>query len=396
MARKEYQRLELKVRESASGPEYYVRYRRKVLRMVDGKPEIVREQKQRGIGLVAKMSKRQAERERDKIKAEVNGEVYVFASQIPFKDFIELYRKNYLPQLAVPTQNTYDQWLRIYIEPAFNGKTLAQIRTLDIAAFLQGLTGLADTTKNSLRGVLASVWKRAAEWGYWQEISPVENAKVGRRIEHKRKRRIWTAEELDAILAAVRPDVKLIIETLTWTGMRISECLGLTPAAFNLERGIVVVMQRQCRGDVNRPKSDQGRRVLPLGNLVDSYRAVLAGKKPDELIFKDAEGRPYKDCELLANYLTPILKRLELKFEGAGWHTLRRLHLSWFSDQNVSDRDLMDQAGHADLETTRLYLVGRSIASREEALKAMQQGYERDKQARKIASSGLRLVKGRQ
>lgn len=357
MARREFQMPSVLTRTGKQGPEYYIRYRIKALRMVDGVPKMGKREKWLTFGLCKEMTKRQAERERDKVMREVNGQVYTIQAQIPFSDFVAHYLKQHLPELAVPTQRTYEQWIRKYILPFFDGKKLCDISVADVQMFLTGLSSMvAPQTRASIRGVLSSIWKRAIEWGYWKERSPVEFARLGKNAKAaKYEQAIPTPEELQRILLAVNDDVRLIIQTLVSTGMRISECLGLRWKNVDLERGYVRIEERQCRGDRGDCKSKKSRRVLPLGALVDTYRTIAGGHLPDDLVFSN-EGSPYVDCELLANYLTPILRRLGLKRPGMGWHTFRRFHATYIS-QELTAFETATQMGHADVATTQIYIL---------------------------------------
>lgn len=356
MARREFQDPSILVNHGKQGPEYYIRYRVKVVRMVDGKAKLSRREKWHVLGLCSAMTERQAKREKEKIMREVNGQVYSIQSHIPFRDFVRLYRERRLPELRTPTRKTYDQNLRIYIEPYFGDKKLCDIKPEEVHLFLSSLP-VAPLTRKTIRGVLSSIFNLAIAWGYWLEQSPVKLAflvkKMPGTLKHERK--IWTAEELQRILLAVRPDVNLIIRTLVWTGMRISECLGLRWKNVDLKRGLIKVVERQCRGDVDAPKSAKGRRLLVLGELADEYAALRGSAGDDDLVFSD-NGEPYVDCELLANYLSPLLAKMGLKFPRSGWHTIRRMHLSWFSEEGASAFEVRDQAGHSSIETTMLYI----------------------------------------
>jgi integrase len=372
MARREYQACELHTRLAKGGPVYYIRYREKELHLVEGRPVIVKTERQPTIGPVT-MGKRKAERARDEIKQKINRQVYAVQSQVPWDQFIQVYRQNHLPTLADTTQRTYDQWLRVYIEPAFGHRKLSEIGPLDIQAFLLALP-VAPTTRASIRGVLASVWQQAARWGYWQERNPMEGIRLGPRPP-ARERVIWTAEQIRRVLASVREDVGLICETLMWTGMRISECLALRPSAFRLDRGEVEIRERHSRGSTQGTKSEKGTRTLALGYLVDRYAVRLRGMPADAWVFTDINHpeRPYNDRELLVNALNPALRRLGLKAVGSGWHTFRRSLASWMNDSGSSPFDIRDQLGHASLDTTAIYI--QTGHRRGEVIRGMQEAF---------------------
>ncbi len=374
MARREFQDPGLLTREGKQGREYYLRYRVKELVFRGGAPTLVRKQKWHRIGLCAEMTRREAERERARILAEVNGQVYNIQSQMPVGEFIKLYRQAYLPTLAIPSQATYEQLLRSYIEPAFGQQRLCDVKVPEVQAFLTGLP-LAATTKATVRGVLASLWRCAKEWGYWTGPSPVGAIRrAAGQPRFKWEKVLLTPQQLAVLLDAVNPNVQLIIKTLVSTGMRISECLGLRWKNVDLAIGVVAVAERQCRGDVGRPKSETSRRALPLGRLVEDYRErVLAVQDaaPESLVFRKPDGGPYIDNELLANYLTPILKKLGFKRPGMGWHMFRRMHLTAFSQVGATDFEVMHQAGHSSLAVTKDYVLG-DIVRRQAATEKVQ------------------------
>ena len=372
MARREYQECRLQVREAKGGPVYYIRFREKQLQIVDGKPAIVRIERQPTIGPVS-MGVRRAERARDEIKRRVNHQVHAIQSHVPFEQFMTVYRRNHLPLLADTTQRTYDQWLRLYIEPAFHGRQMCDIGPLDVQAFLVGLP-VSPSTRASIRGILASVWTQAERWGYSTERNPVDGVRLGPR-QPTRAQAIWTPEQIRRILAAVREDVQLICETLMWSGMRISECLALRPSALQLERGTVEIRERHSRGSTQGTKSAKGVRTLPLGYLAERYAVRVRGLAPDAWVFPDAlhPERPYRDCELLANYLSPILRKLGLKHYRAGWHTFRRSLATWMNERGASAFDVRDQLGHASADTSSIYV--NTTGRRGEIIRALQEAF---------------------
>jgi hypothetical protein len=54
--------------------------------------------------------------------------------------------------------------------------------------------------------------------------------------------------------------------------------------------------------------------------------------------------------------LRPVAKKLGLYFEGFGWHTFRRTHLTVLSEEGATAFETRNQARHAKVETTMLYV----------------------------------------
>lgn len=367
MARREWQNPSVLERDGASGREYYIRYREKRLDIEDGKPVIRRVEKWRHLGYCAKMTKRQAEREKDRILREINQQVYTVQSQVPWPAFVAVFDQNHIAALAVPTQNNYRQQLRLHITPAFQGLRLSQIGPLEIQQLFTALeaSGLSHATRDTIRGVMAAAFRCAKKWRFIEGESPMEGVDIGGGPRRVRECRIPSVEDVERLMGLCAGDVPLLIETLVTTGMRISEASGLLAADLDFTRAVFCVTRRRCRGDVGQTKTEAGVRLLPMGGVLEAMRAHVADKAPTDSVFT-YNGLPIVDCALLDNYVTPRMRKLGIKFPGFGWHTFRRLHLSLMS-QRMSLFDLRRQAGHTSVRTTQLY-VADDVGRRAEAV----------------------------
>ena len=78
------------------------------------------------------------------------------------------------------------------------------------------------------------------------------------------------------VLARLNDLNLLVIETAFATGARISEILGLKWCHVDLKNGVIHIVQRNWRGDIDDPNSRTSRRPLTLGDLIDRYRAKAA------------------------------------------------------------------------------------------------------------------------
>ena len=371
MARREFQNPSVLERDSAHGREWYFRYRVKVLEMKDGRPMIRRVEKWQPLGLCSRMSKSQAEREKAKILREVNNQVYTIQSHIPWPSFVEIFEQNHIVSLARPTQENYRQQLRTHITPAFRDLKLYQIGPLEIQQLFRALeaASVARSTRNTIRGVLSAAFKCAKKWRFLETANPLTDIDVGGGPRRVRECRIPNLADVERLMAASDGDIPLLIETLYTTGMRISEAAGLRAADLDFERGFAAVQRRDCRGDVGDTKSEAGTRLLPLGNVLEALKAHVSAKRPTDRVFLYRES-PIVDNTLLANYLSPRMRKLGIKFPGFGWHTFRRLHITLMQQRGLTVFDLRRQAGHADVRTTQRYIAD-DVERRQEAVKTL-------------------------
>ena len=67
------------------------------------------------------------------------------------------------------------------------------------------------------------------------------------------------------VLARLEEPNLLVIETCIATGVRISEVLGLKWRNVNLDAGTIKIEQRVWHQELDRPKSENSRRVVGIG-----------------------------------------------------------------------------------------------------------------------------------
>jgi integrase len=155
-------------------------------------------------------------------------------------------------------------------------------------------------TMHGVRAIMSRVFYYAEGHGLWEEgrRSPASKAKLGKR-HHKYERRILSLDETARVLTRMEEPYKLIIETCIATGARISEVLGLKWKHVNFDAGTIKIEQRVWHQDIGRPKSEDSRRILGIGDLTDRYRtkADEDAATADSFVFQQrrALGKPLWD-----------------------------------------------------------------------------------------------------
>jgi integrase len=159
-------------------------------------------------------------------------------------------------------------------------------------------------------------------------------------------------------LARLKDPNLLIIETVIATGARISEVLGLKWRHIDLQNGIIHIVQRNWRGDIDKPKSKTSKRPLTLGHLVDRYhsKATASSARPDDWVFvrTDCSDRPLWDSGV-----RQALKRAAVAegcdFPGLGPHSFRRANITWRQEVGASSIEASKIAGHSTVRMTEEY-----------------------------------------
>ena len=369
MARREFQMPNV-LRYEGRQPYFYVRYRRKVL---VGKNQIKREEKWHKLGYCNEILKREAQRLRDEIMRDVNREVYTLQSQVRFRDFVTVYKEQHVVTLAPGPRQKYLSLLNNHIVPAFGKLRLCDIGTQEIQVLINSKAeaGLSWWTRNDLRGIISGIFTKAADWGYWNGPNPASRVSLGRK-KPKRQRRILTDIQIRLLFIEVPLFVRLMIETVVSTSMRISELLGLKWRCVDLDRGLIYIEERYYRGDTDEPKSDRSKRVLPLGYLTETFRQHRpADATADDYVFQK-DGEPLDDRAILRDHIRPAAKRLGFYFEGFGWHSFRRQNLTLIQEEGATVFEAQAQAGHSrPLMTSEYTIVG--LDRREQAVRRVQE-----------------------
>jgi len=315
-----------------------------------------------------RLTKKQAEVERDKFLTKINKPTVqekVADGLALFSKMVEKYRAAHVEAevaghflLAKPTREKYVIHLEQRIVPQWGGRRLCEINPDEVQ---QWLFQTCDSwhMMNDLRGIMSGVYTKAEEWGYWPEgrRNPMSRVKIGEKWT-VRPERILTEEQTVKVLARLSDPNLLIVETALATGARISEILGLSWQHVDLKDGIIHIVKRNWRGDIDDPKSKTSKRPLTLGNLVDRYRAKAAADKsqPDQWVFvrTDGSGLPLWDSGV-RQALKKAAAAEGCDFPGLGPHSFRRANITWRQEVGGSSIEASKIAGHSTVRMTEGY-----------------------------------------
>jgi integrase len=159
-----------------------------------------------------------------------------------------------------------------HLIPAFGRRRIAALTVDDVAELLQRLrrTGRSAKTSASALATLQSVMRFARRCG-WIVADPVERLEHDERPRPQRRRqRVLGRAEIERLLAACPQRDRLMLATVLFTGLRISEMLGLVWDDVDLAAGVIRVraqLSRAHRGAPAQrvpPKTPASVRDVPL------------------------------------------------------------------------------------------------------------------------------------
>jgi integrase len=164
-----------------------------------------------------------------------------------------------------------------HLLPALGRRQIASITVDDVAELLHRLRGKGCSAKTSASALatLESVMRFARRRG-WIVADPVERLEHDERPRPERRRqRVLGRAEIERLLAVCSRRDRLMVATVLYTGLRISEMLGRVWDDVDFDAGVIHVRAQLSRAHRGAP----ARRVPP-GWLTSGFGCPARGGRP--------------------------------------------------------------------------------------------------------------------
>jgi len=166
-------------------------------------------------------------------------------------------------------------------------------------------------------------------------------------------------DEIRAMLAHAEGQWRALVVTAVFTGLRASELRGLQWADVDLDAGELTVRQRADRwGSIGSPKSDAGKRSVPLApmvmNALKEWR-LACPRGAGDLVFPNGKGRAQQLANIHYRGLGPLQRAAgitEADKPKYGMHSLRHAAASLFIEQGFSPKRVQVLMGHSTIQMT--------------------------------------------
>ena len=303
--------------------------------------------------------------------------------RITFADFVDIYLDIKKSTLSPNTYVFYEMIIKTELLPRFGVMKLKEIRTYHVQQFIQYLAtekirndgvagGISASTVRRYTTVLRSILTLAYKLEY-TDIDAGHSKRIEFPKEALTELEVYTQEEIRDILAALEAEpihIRTLVELAIFTGMRRGEIVGLKWGDIDFENQKISVRRsiykpKGKKACEKEPKSKYGIRTISipekLCKTLVAYRAQQdrhisflgdAWKKLD-YVFTEEDGN-VMNPQTPTRQFSKFLKRhniRHLKFHGLR-HTSATLLLANGCDiKTVSTR-----LGHADLDTTNIYV----------------------------------------
>lgn len=237
-----------------------------------------------------------------------------------FAEFAETWFKEKRPEWRRSYANTIRITLDKYLKPEFGEHAVSAIKKPDILAFRATLpdqpgisegSNLSHARINKIMQPLRMIIEEAADRykfdSPWTKITPLRQPKT--QVDP------FNINEVNLILAGVRPEMRTYYLTRFLTAMRSSEIDGLQWKYVDFERRQILVREALVQGKMEATKTDGSSRTIDMSKPV--YDALLAHRavssRISDYVFCMSTGNPLINRNVTGRIWYPTLDRLGLR-----------------------------------------------------------------------------------
>jgi integrase len=303
----------------------------------------------------ARRIKRESETDRDRGELQERSTVTLLRY---LDEWVERYRGQGRRGFRENTREEYRRLIANYAHRYFPGNLkLTDMSTYMLARYLDWLADEEEQGKRLGDRTIANATMplRAALATAKREGLIRHNPAQGLALPHREQMpeeevKVFSREQLAAVLAMAPERHRLFFELLASTGLRISEAIALQRLHLQLESGEPEVCIRGAivRERIEPPKSKYGCREVRLPvPLAAKLRARLATQPHQDstaLAFPNECGRPLDPNNLRRRILRPLVE--ELNAPWAGFHTFRHTFASLHLSRGTNLLQLSRALGH--------------------------------------------------
>lgn len=232
----------------------------------------------------------------------------------------------------------------VALKAYFSGKRLSQIGAFTVESYKlkRKKDGRADATVNREVVLIKHLFSKGVEWKL-AKANPLTSVKLFR--EDNGRTRYLSHAEAQTLLAACRPDLRLVVLAALHTGLRKSELSSLT-------WGCVDMLNRSITVESAYAKNHDTRSVPMTDDLFAALQALRADRAPRSAdpVFVSRYGKAWR------SWRTAFENALEKAGIGSfRFHDLRHTYGSWLAMQGVIAEGRMELMGHRTPSMTLRY-----------------------------------------
>lgn len=202
----------------------------------------------------------------------VNAGTYTPTAKLTVGQWLDIWTAEYLVNLKPKTVSSYNGIVKNHIKPAMGAVKLTELHPHRVQTFINGLEGLSVGSIRLVYRVLHAALEKAVRLDYIPR-NPTEYCVLPK---HEQKAiKPLDDEQIAALLAEVKGTrVEYLVPVALFTGMRISELLGLSWDQIDMEKQTITVSKQLAqsnhrhKGIFISPKSGKSRTMKAAPSVI--------------------------------------------------------------------------------------------------------------------------------
>ncbi len=204
------------------------------------------------------------------------------------KEWIDGHRSVWKPSYVHSVETAW----KVHVKPKWGNRTLGDIKHTEVQSWVSNMAkdGKSASVIYRAFGILKGIYENAVKDRLINRI-PTRDINLPEKV--RKPHRYLTVKQLIS-LADNSGRYKALILALGFCGLRWGEATGLKVLDLDFDKSRINVTRSATRVggtvEMGTPKNGKARQV-PMPNVVrDALQADVKGKRPDDLVFSDAEG----------------------------------------------------------------------------------------------------------
>ena len=217
---------------------------------------------------------------REKMQAaavEINQGTYTAPQRMTVGQWLDVWAADYLGGVKPATMSSYKSQIKNHLKPALGAVRLSELHAHTVQRCINGLEGYTPATIRQAYKVLHNALEKAVELDYIPR-NPADKCTLPRMEQKEIKP--FDDEQTAALLQAVKGGrLEYIVSVALFTGLRMSELLGLTWDAVDFDKGTVTISKQLARPEHRKaglfisPKSGKARTITPAASVFTVLKA---------------------------------------------------------------------------------------------------------------------------
>lgn len=297
------------------------------------------------------------------------GDKYKTLSEV-YREYMNLQQNNY----SQSTKQYYGYTYNRYIKDRIGFRLINELKYRDLQLYFNQLECGLPSAKN-VKKVFNVTFKYARKCGYIKE-NPMKLVELDVKETNSKSSeslKVISEEDFKRIceeMLVIRKydphgDYALfnylsytVAMKIAWyTGMRVSEVLGLHKSDIDFEQRTINIQRRlEYHGlksgnykPVNKLKTNASKAIVPLAEPLKALLLEWFEKNPYEMVIATIEGN-YVGQQAISSRISQACKKLNI--EGFRFHSLRHTFTTNLAKNGISPNVAKDLARHSDITTT--------------------------------------------